>query len=149
MSKPFKPIRMTVHIPIPKALLSTDWDEAISRCDTKIRYDALCDIAGIRPRISGKDLERWVYLTREGHSARKLGDPECLMVLAKEGDPHHRALRALEILAYGFLDYAAREAVCGRGYFKPGRPPGRPKTGVAQSSAQRVRRLRERSAAPS
>lgn len=46
---------------------------------------------------------------------------EAIQGLAKAGrlpqQNPHRALRVLEILAYGFQDYFARESVCGRGYF--------------------------------
>lgn len=49
-------------------------------------------------------------------------DPEGQPVYAINSEPlpqrdPERSLRILEILAYGFFDYAARESICGRGIF--------------------------------
>lgn len=55
------------------------------------------------------------------------------------------ALRALEVLAYSFMDYGARESVCGRGLFVAREPPGRrSRLGRPRTAAERMRAMRAR-----
>ena len=142
-------IRMSIHIPSPVIWTAEEWrnrhvDNSRDAQEEKITYQDLCRRAGVRCRISGEDLRRTIVLARQGESVRIVGNPDTLRVVANESNAEKQALRALEVLAYGFHDYAAREAVCGRGYFRPLPPPGRPRSGRALTSAERVRNHRNR-----
>lgn len=90
---------------------------AASRAAT---IEDLSERAGIRCRVSGGPRPRIVLWNGPGHG--RTVDDERRIVYAidrnvlPQRDPE-RAARMLEVLAYGFFDYAARESVCGRGIF--------------------------------
>jgi hypothetical protein len=106
-------------------------------------YRELCSLAGIPPRVSGPDLDRRVYILSGEQHAYPVDVPDEIGVAFPAfGGTQPDALRILETLAYGFLDYAAREAVKGRGLFTATSHPGRKFTGKALTGAERMRRLR-------
>ena len=80
----------------------------------------LCEWAHVRCRVSGgisPDVVFW-DAPDHGHTVDENGAPR--YAVSTRGLPQRkqqRALRVLEILAYGFQDYIARESVCGRGFF--------------------------------
>ena len=93
--------------------------------------------------MSGPDLDRRVHILAGEQHAYPVGMPDEIGVaFPNYGGTQPDALRILEILAYGFLDYAAREALRGRGLFLPLAQPGRKSTGKALTGAERMRRLR-------
>lgn len=118
----------------------------------------LCKLAGIEERVTGGHRPRILlvesrehFLVPEGYGipssvARGAGPSN----VARGAGPSRKltrtgALRILESLAYVFLDYAARECVCGRGLFGPSTfrgPP--PEGGRAKTAAERVRAYRAR-----
>ncbi len=79
----------------------------------------ICAQAGVRYRVSGGSPPHVILWNRpSGYTTAETG--EKLYAIDCAGLPQQRpqrALRILEILAYGFQDYFARESVCGRGYF--------------------------------
>lgn len=74
----------------------------------------LCEQAGVRLRVTAPRTPTYVY---QGEQSLRL--PDALVVAVPEADlsSWRAALRALEVLAHGFHDHAARTCVCGRGYF--------------------------------
>lgn len=140
---------MTVFITPPVTLAEDAWGALVSNKHTTVTYQELCAMAGVIPRVSGPALERNILVSSDGKNARLTRHDDRLFVSL----PHtfrrdkKSALRVLEVLAYGFNDYAAREAVCGRGLFIPVAPRGRPRTGKALTPAEKMRQYRARKAA--
>lgn len=131
-------------LPVPAAA----WPAiAAARTLAVFSYRALCALAGVAPGISGADLDRHIHIFGAGPNIRPVGLPDALGIALPDfhGLPGD-ALSALEILAYGFLDYAARETVHGRGLFLPVKGRGRKAGGKALSGAERMRRWRGKSA---
>ncbi|MGH8282939.1 MAG: hypothetical protein ACRESE_03745 [Gammaproteobacteria bacterium] len=143
-------IPMNVWPSRPLPVKPADW-QAISRTQTRavLRYAAICKLAGVPARVTGADLERQVHILNGTQHFYPVGQPDEIGVaLPQYRGSRADALRVLEILAYGFVDYAAREAVRGRGLFLPAPRRGRKATGKALTGAERMRRLRLK-AAPS
>jgi hypothetical protein len=95
----------------------------------EVTLSDLCEAARIPCRITSDQPKRIVIHAGRDH----LRDPRTYFVgmpgtRAKGALTRVRALRVLEVLAYGFLDYGARETVCGRGLFVAARPKRRPRT---------------------
>ncbi|MGA9855123.1 MAG: hypothetical protein WBR29_07600 [Gammaproteobacteria bacterium] len=137
-------IPMNVWPSRPVPVRPTDW-AALARERTLaiVTYQALCDLAGVAVRISGADLDRRVHVLAGDQHAYPVGMPDTVGVALPgyRGTRVH-ALRILEILAYGFFDYAARETLRGRDLFAPSARPGRKASGKALSGAERMRRMR-------
>lgn len=106
--------------------------------------EKLCEIAEIPYRVTGGSVVRVVLY--EGHEHMR--SSKCLYVAVQNWEPdREHALRALEVLAHGHHDYAARECVCGRGLFSTPVRRGRPPVGGrAMTPAERMRRMRARRA---
>jgi len=141
-------ISMNVWPSRPVPVKPADWQD-ISRQKTLavLSYRALCDRAGVPPRVTGADMDRQVHILTGGQHIRPIGLPDAIGVaLPRYRGRQSDALRILEILAHGFLDYAAREAVRGCDLFVPTAGCGRKSTGKALSGAERMRRLRSRDA---
>jgi len=139
-------IPMNVWPSRPVPVKPADW-QVISRQKTRavLSYRALCDLAGVPPRVTGADMDRRVHLLSGASHFYPVGMPDEIGVaFPKYRGSQPDALRILEILAYGFLDYAAREAVQGRGLFVPMAHRGCKATGKAFTGAERMRRLRLR-----
>lgn len=116
-----KPIPMNVWPSRPLPVKPTDW-RGIARTRTLavISYRELCDLAGVSSRVSGPDLDRRVHILTGEQHAYPVGCPDEIGVAFPDYQGTQTdALRILEILAYGFFDYAARETVRGRGLFSP------------------------------
>lgn len=113
------PILMNVWPTGPRYLRPSDWKVRVAaRTICVLSYRDLCQLAGIPPRISGPDLDRRIHILLGQQNLCPAGVPVDLGVAlpdyqGRESD----ALRVLEILAYGFMDYAARETVRGCGLF--------------------------------
>lgn len=79
-----------------------------------------CERAGVRYRVTGGQPPSVALWDGPGHGFTVTDDGRRLYAVDRTGLPQRdpeRALRVLEILAYGFQDYFARESVCGRGYY--------------------------------
>jgi hypothetical protein len=112
----------------------------------RLTLRALCERAGLACRVSGPPARRRVRLA-DGPALRALRKPGPLSdvwLAVPRGDPKKRALQALGLLAYGVLDYGARETLRGLPIACPSPGPGRPASGRALSSAERQRRHRMR-----
>lgn len=80
----------------------------------------LSERAGVRYRVSGGRVPFVAFHRDRGHQRTLTHDGRTLYVVDVDGLPERdpeRALRILEILAFGFNDYGARETLCGRGIF--------------------------------
>ncbi|MHB8178970.1 MAG: hypothetical protein ACYDA5_11820 [Vulcanimicrobiaceae bacterium] len=105
-------------ISAPRVMRGVERERALgSRRRTTVAE--LCAQAGVRYRVSGGRPPRVVLWNRpSGYTISETGEKIYAVDCAALPQQHpQRALRILEILAYGFQDYFARESVCGRGYF--------------------------------
>ena len=103
----------------------------------------LCKAANVSMRVSGSQRRKIVCTTGDEHLYT--GDTYYVGVGDTWKLSRTSALRVLEVLAYGFHDYVARECVCGRGLFVPPKPPGRPLAGPrAKTAAERMAAMRAR-----
>lgn len=136
---------LTLFIPPPVMLTEVAWHDLVSRNRpiVDITYFELCKLAGIKARVTGPDLDRRILVLAEGGHATKLRDKSLLAVSmpSYKGRPSD-ALQVLEVLAYGFIDYAAREAVRGQVQWVAPKKRGRPRSGKALAGAERMRRWR-------
>lgn len=97
--------------------------------------ESLCEKAGVDCRVTGPSAqiavslekglschERWKCPEHQGEIPPPHQVYRVSLDHIKMSDPDEIHMRVIEALAYGFLDYAARETLCGRGYFiKPQR----------------------------
>ncbi len=106
----------------------------------------LCTLAGVECRVTGFTADRRVRWapSPDLRAVRAPGPMGEVWLGVPGGHPRRRALRALGLLAYGALDYGARETLRGLTVATPSPGPGRPPTGLAMTAAQRQRRYRER-----
>lgn len=80
----------------------------------------ICAQAGVRFRVSGGETPRVVLWSNPKHGYTSDDEGNRVYTVSTLGMPQRsqqRALKILEVLAYGFNDYGTRESVCGRGYF--------------------------------
>lgn len=107
-----------LSIPSPLALRGDARLRALRSRDRRTVAE-LCAQAGVRYRVSGGRPPLVILWDHpSGRTVTETG--ETLYAVDCGGLPQQhpqRALRVLEILAYGFQDYFARESVCGRGFF--------------------------------
>ncbi len=107
-----KPIPLTVFIRAPFPLYA---DSPRPAEMARVTLEDLCTVARIAMRVTGGPREAIVLHAGKDHYR----EPGYYYVGV--GKPWRatrvQALRALEVLAYGFHDYAARECVCHRGLF--------------------------------
>lgn len=115
------PIPMNVWPTGPRYLRPADWRARVAaHTICVLSYRDLCCLAGILPRISGPDLGRRIHILRGKRNLCPAGVLDDLGVALPDYQGREwDALRVLETLAYGFMDYAAREAVRGRGFYLP------------------------------
>lgn len=118
MKHQFVPCAADLSIPAPLPLRGEERVQALRLRKRNIRD--MCEDACIRCRVTGGITPLVVLWNQEfhGYTVNEHGIP--IYVVAKGGLPQRkqqRALRIMEILAYGFNDYIARESVCERGYF--------------------------------
>jgi hypothetical protein len=129
-----------VGIPFPSVIA----DDA-SRPVVYARFDELrvYQVAGIMRRVTGVPL-RTIGLIGGHDNFVDVANGELLVGCGDSAKLDRRtALRIIESLAYGFLDYAARESVCGRGIYGPPIISGRrPQGHRAMSVTERVRKHR-------
>lgn len=77
----------------------------------------LCLVAGIQYRFICEIENNWfIDETTNQHFKTKQGNIIGISKFIQEPEPI-KAMRIIEIMAYSFFDYAARECVCGKGYF--------------------------------
>lgn len=110
----------------------------------------LCEVAGILCRVTIEKPRKILLHLGSDHYR----SPNTYFVSVDDigGEPWEdgtmsrvAALRVLEVLAYSFLDYGARESVCGRGLFVGRKPRGRPsQLGRRRTTAERMRSMRAR-----
>jgi len=133
------PLPPNFRIPAPYHLASSDArPAALAQLDVR----DLCELAGIPSRTSGP-LQDVVVLHAEISHLRAPGVMYVGLNGVWQATPVS-ALRVLEVLAHGFHDYAAREAVCGHGYFKVAPRRGRPRSARAVPAKERMRKMRDR-----
>jgi hypothetical protein len=105
----------------------------------------LCRMTG------GAENEKRIFLCDSDHHVRVAAIPWSLSYIGVSSTWKPRplsALRALEVLAYAFHDYEARECVSFRGLFVARKPVGRPSVlGRARTAAERMAAMRARRAA--
>jgi hypothetical protein len=80
----------------------------------------LCLDAGVRLRVEDPEAHRKRVLLDDVLPTAKawdVADRSILVVNKKDVPQDAPSLRILEILAYGFFDYVARECLCHQGYF--------------------------------
>jgi hypothetical protein len=107
-----------LDIASPQPLCGAERERAL-RC-RRTDVESLCRRAGIRYRVTGGRQPLVAFWNGPTHGYTVTPDSRRLYVIGRASlprDDQERALRALEILAYGFHDYAARESVCGKDYF--------------------------------
>lgn len=103
----------------------------------------LCAAAKIPLRVTSTRWNQVVLHTGTQHLRAPLSSTSFVGVGEGKASPHVRALRVLEVLAYGFHDYAARECVCGQGFFVAPKRRGRPAIGRrAMEPKERMRKMR-------
>lgn len=102
----------------------------------------LCASAGIPLRVTSATWQPVILHAGTDHFRTE--NASCVGVGRWKQADRTQALRALEVLAHGFHDYAARECICGRGFFVPPARLGRPPLGrSAMTAAERMRKMRE------
>lgn len=109
-----------------------------------VTLEELCEASNIELRVTGGERDKIEIIAGTEHYRRP-----GFFYVGIRGDEwsltREKALSVLEVLAYGFHDYAARECVCGRGLYTPKKKRGRPALfGQAMTSRERVRRMRAR-----
>jgi len=110
---------MRVFVPTPLPVRSRNLERITRNAIDETTYKGLCRIPGLDPRVSGPDLDRRILILGGDECFRVVDDPSILVVgIPNWSRTPSDALRALEVLAYGFHDYCARESVCGRGLFR-------------------------------
>lgn len=80
----------------------------------------LCGVAEITLRVTGGQPPLVTLWEGPGHAYTVRDDLRRVYLVDRLGLPQGRAAQAfriLEIVAFGFNDYFARETLCGRGYF--------------------------------
>jgi len=101
----------------------------------------LCSRAGIPLKVTMASWHKVILHAGTEHLRTPVAS--CVGVGKVRGSKRTKALRALEILAHGFHDYAARECVCSRGLFAAPARIGRPLVGSEPMTAkERMRRMR-------
>lgn len=128
----------------PEVLPLSDEEER-PRVVEIVTLGSLLEQAGVLSRVSGPDPE--VRLISSGGCCYWSSEGYYVSLPARhDGRPRRtRAMRVLEILAYVFNDWATRECVCGRNYFRAPGIMGRPRLGdEVMSSAERMRKMREK-----
>jgi hypothetical protein len=138
-----KPVVMDITICPPRALARSEGHPSEL---SQTSLEELCCVATIPLQVTGGVYDQLILVRSDDHFLR----PGIYLIGVGKNRVDWKptpedALRVLEILAYGFLDYGARECVCGRGYFVAKRGRGRPpKGGRAMTAVERNRQYRER-----
>lgn len=115
---PTRPLIADLAIPAPVPLRGMERDLALALPPSTVRE--VCEQAFIRYRVSGGNPPHIVIWSIPHHGYTLTDSGLTWYAVSDLGLPsteQERALRILEILAYGFQDYFARESVCGRGLF--------------------------------
>ena len=140
-----KPVPMTIWIDSP---LHTVEDQLLPEA-TPTTLQELCGKAKILCRVSGgAQGEKRIFLHAGMQHLRVETTPWALSYVGVGPGwktEWLQALRVLEVLAYAFFDYEARECVSFRGLFEARRPVGRrPLLGRARTAAERMQDMRAR-----
>lgn len=117
-SPTFAPCAADLSIPAPMPLGGQDRTKVL-RLRTRT-VEEVCLEAVVRCRVTGGPTLHLVLWNAPFHGYTVDRDGMTLYAVSKAGLPQRkqqRALKILEILAYGFHDYIARESVCGRGFY--------------------------------
>jgi hypothetical protein len=143
------PIATNIWLDPPKHALE---GQALPRVIQQFTLVELCRAAQIACRVSGgAQDEKRVSVCESVRHFQVVAIPWSLSYVGVSADwklDRLRALRVLEILAYAFHDYEARECVSFRGLFAAQKPAGRPPvSGRAQTARERMATMRARRAA--
>ncbi|HEV3157631.1 MAG TPA: hypothetical protein VGZ00_09835 [Candidatus Baltobacteraceae bacterium] len=113
------PIEADLEIPAARNLFNGEREMVLALPEVGT-VSELCRRAGIRCRVTGGREARVVLWDGPGHGSTQSANSCTVFAIDRTklppNDPE-RSLRILEVLAYGCFDYAARESVCGQGYF--------------------------------
>ena len=128
------------QIPAPRVLMANEKAPSVAARTT---IDELCKAAGVTMRVTGSKRRDVACAIGNTHAYT---DNVYYVGVGDSWSPSRTsALRVLEVLAYGFHDYVARECVCGRGLFVPPKPMGRPLNGSRpMTAAERMAAMRAR-----
>jgi hypothetical protein len=114
----FAPCAADLAIPSPLPLCGADRARVLRlRART---VPQVCFDAAVRCRVTGGPIPHLVLWDSPFHGYTVDEDGMSFYAVSKAGLPQRkqqRAMKILEVLAYGFMDYTARESVCGRGFF--------------------------------
>jgi hypothetical protein len=117
MSKP----PMNLDIPAPVILREPiEIRENENNARTLVSVSDICRDAGVRLRVEDRDAYRPRILLNDVLPTAKAWDGNgrsVLVINQQDVAQDFPSLRVLEILAYGFFDYVARECLCHQGYF--------------------------------
>lgn len=139
-----RPIPMNPWISPPRPRKKADLPRVLAR----VGLAELCAAAGISCRVSGGEQRPIACVVGREHFYSGRG--YFVGVGGEWRATPMAALRLLEVLAYGFHDYAARECVCGRWLFSVPKRRGRPPNGArAQTARERMAAMRARRRAAS
>jgi hypothetical protein len=118
MSKP----PMNLNLPAPTVLRDPlpDMEVAKNRAKGLTSISDLCAQSGVRLRLEDPDAHAYRILISD-HLPTSKGwtvDNRKILIISQADLPQdYPALRALEVLAYAFFDYDARECLCFQDYF--------------------------------
>lgn len=114
MSVPLPPMNLNLPCPtVRREPLPDDEGERTSVAE-------LCRLANVRLRVEDPDAYRQRIVVSDRYPTSKAWDPNHLSLSIIHRDDildDYPALRMLEILAYTFFDYDARECLCFQSYF--------------------------------
>jgi hypothetical protein len=113
------PLEADLTIPTARVLFGEERERVLAQPQVGT-ISELCRRAGIRCRVTGGPQARIVLWDGPGHGRTRTLRYATVYAVDQgklPPDDPERSMRILEVLAFGCLDYAARESVCGRGYF--------------------------------
>jgi hypothetical protein len=122
-----EPLEADLTIPTARVLFGEERDRVLALPQVGT-VSELCRRADIRYRVTGGPQVRVVLWDGPGHGRTRTlryGTVYAVDQGKLPPDDPERSMRILEVLAFGFLDYAVRETVCGRGYFVVGEKSAR------------------------
>lgn len=119
------PLEADLEIPAARVLFGEERERVLALPQLGT-VSELCRRGDIRCRVTGGREAQVVLWNGPGHGITQSAQYRTVFAVDRAKlppDNPERSLRILEILAYGCFDYAARESVCGRGFFVVGARP--------------------------
>ncbi|HEV3155930.1 MAG TPA: hypothetical protein VGZ00_01150 [Candidatus Baltobacteraceae bacterium] len=116
------PLEADQEIPAARVLFDEERERVLALPQVGTVPD-LCRQAEIRCMVTGGPQVGVVLWDGPGHGVTQTMQGQTIYAIEQGALPPNdpeRALRIMEVLAFGCFDYVARESVCGRGYFVVG-----------------------------